>query len=90
MTTFSALNKFVAIEMRDVNQKKTTEHGIIYEEKGRNLIETGVVVSVGSAIKEPGIAEGDVVLFPFTKVKDKYGDNVYLIEYDEIMAVVTE
>jgi len=90
MTTFNALNNLVAIEMRDFKKKKTTEHGIVYEEKGRNLLETGWVASVGSGIKEPGVKVGDTVLFHFTKVKDKYGENTYLIDYDEIIAVVTK
>lgn len=68
--------------------QKTTEAGIIFQEKSKYKIIRAQVLSVGNKLTED-IKVGDVILWDISKIKDGYGGN-HLIHQDWVEAVERE
>jgi co-chaperonin GroES (HSP10) len=68
-----------------VGGEKTTEAGIIFQEKSKYKIIRAKVLAVGNKLTED-IQVGDVILWDISKIKDGYGGS-HLVHQDWIEAV---
>jgi co-chaperonin GroES (HSP10) len=57
-----------------IGGEKTSESGIIYQEKSKSKIIPAKVISVGGRLTED-IKVGDVIWWDVSKIKDGYGGN---------------
>ena len=68
-----------------IGGEKTSEAGIIYQEKSKSKIIPAKVISVGNKLTED-IKVGDVIWWDISKIKDTYAGN-HVIHQDWIEMV---
>jgi co-chaperonin GroES (HSP10) len=71
-----------------IGGQKTSEAGIIYQEKSRYKVIPAKVVAVGNKITED-IKVGDTILWDLSKIKDGYNGD-HIVHQDWIEAVIRE
>lgn len=72
--------------LRDFGGQKTTEAGIIYEEKITSKLVWSKVIAVGDAVKED-IRVGDRALWDITKIKGQHYKEYEVISEEHIYGV---
>lgn len=88
MNEFRPVGKNVML-LRDFGGEKTTESGIIYNEKVTSRLVWSKVISVGDGVTED-IKIGDRALWDITKIKGNHykeydivhQDHIYMVERD--------
>ena len=65
-----------------IGGEKTSEAGIIYQEKSKSKIIPAEVISVGDKLTED-IKVGDIIWWEVTKIKDGYQGN-HLVHQDRV------
>lgn len=71
-----------------IGGQKTSEAGIIYQEKSRYKVIPAKVIAVGNKITED-IQVGDTILWDLSKIKDGYNGD-HIVHQDWIEAVIRE
>ena len=71
-----------------IGGEKTSEAGIIYQEKSKSKIIPAEVISVGDKLTED-IKTGDIILWDVSKIKDGYNGD-HIVHQDWIEAVIRE
>lgn len=84
MSNMKPIGKWIVAKSL-VGGEKTTEAGIIFQEKSKYKIIRAEVLAVGNKLTED-IQVGDVILWDISKIKDGYGGN-HLVHQDWIEAV---
>lgn len=85
MSGFRPVGRYVTLE-RDFGGQKTTEAGIIYNEKINSKLVWSKVISVGEGVKED-IKPGDRALWDITKVKGNHYREYDLVSEEHIYMV---
>jgi len=85
----------VAIQRENTGGQKTTEHGIIYNEKQKDIFFRGKVLSVGHPKVLPNgnvlpheFKEGDIVVYNMRGVNEFRG--IDIVDFEHVIGVVSE
>jgi len=84
MSNMKPIGKWIVAKSM-VGGEKTSEAGIIFQEKSKYKIIRAKVLAVGNKLTED-IQVGDIILWDISKIKDGYGGN-HLVHQDWIEAV---
>lgn len=91
MKELQPLNENVLLIIEDEKQEKTTASGIIIPDSAKGKENTGKVAAVGN-IENPGIAEGDTVLYKDFSGKEYEfeGQKYVFVPYADLLAKIVE
>jgi len=84
MSSMKPIGKWIVAKSL-IGGEKTTEAGIIFQEKSKYKIIRAKVLAVGNKLTED-IQVGDVILWDVSKIKDGYGGN-HLVHQDWVEMV---
>ena len=84
MSSMKPIGKWIVAKSL-VGGEKTTEAGIIFQEKSKYKIIRAKVLAVGNKLTED-IQVGDVILWDVSKIKDGYSGN-HLVHQDWVEMV---
>ena len=84
MSNIKPIGKWIVAKSL-IGGQKTTEAGIIYQEKSKSKIIPAEVIAIGNKLTED-IKVGDKIWWDISKIKDGYGGN-HLVNQDWVEMV---